>query len=94
MAIKRTEIKLVAGLLESEAEDTGELATRIIEELDAKRAKDDTQWVIVTQWEGILTMYGPYPTENRAGKALTSLAAPSPGMTAAIRQLRLPCLTS
>lgn len=88
MAIKRTEIKLVAGLLESEAEDTGELATRIITALDEKRAKDDTQWVIVTQWEGILTMYGPYPTENRAGKALTSLAAPSPGMTAAIRQLR------
>lgn len=88
MAIKKTEIKLVASLLESEAEDTGELATRIIEELDAKRAKDDTQWVIVTQWDGVLSMYGPYSTQNKADKALTGLVAPSPGMTAAIRQLR------
>lgn len=90
MAIKKTEIKLVASLLESEAEDTGELATRIIEELDAKRAKDDTQWVIVTQWDGVLSMYGPYSTQNKADKALTGLVAPGPGMTAAIRQLRLP----
>ena len=89
MAIKKTEIKLVASLLESEAEDTGELATRIIEELDAKRAKDDTQWVIVTQWEGIVAMYGPYSTQNRANKALDALVSPGPSvMRAVVRQLR------
>ncbi len=89
MAVKRTEIKLVASLLESEAEDTGELATRIIEELDAKRAKDDTQWVIVTQWDGVVSMYGPYSTQNRANKALDALVSPGPSvMRAVVRQLR------
>ena len=89
MAVKTTEIRLVASLLESEAEDTGELATRIITALDEKRAEDDTQWVVVTQWDGVLSMYGPYSTQNKADKALTGLVAPGPGMTAAIRQLRV-----
>lgn len=88
MAVKKTEVKLVASLLEQDAEDTGTLATSIIEKLDEKRAKDDTQWVVITQWDGIVNTYGPYGTENKAGKALAGLAAPSPGMTAAIRQLR------
>ena len=88
MAVKSTEVKLIAALLESEAEDTGELATRIIAALDEKRAEDDTQWVVVTQWDGVVSMYGPYSTQNKADKALTGLVAPGPGMTAAIRQLR------
>ena len=89
MAIKKTELRLVAGLLEEEAEDTGELAERIITALDAKREKDDTQWVITTQWDGIICMYGPYPTQHQAGKALKRLASPGPGeMRAAVRQLR------
>lgn len=91
MAVKKTEVKLIASLLESEAEDTGELATRIIEELDAKRAKDDTQWALVTQWNGVVCMYGPFPTQNKADKALSSLVSPGPEpMTAAIRRLTLP----
>ena len=88
MAVKSTEVKLIAALLESEAEDTGELATRIITALDEKRAKDDTQWCITTQWDGVVSMYGPYSTRNEADKALTGLVAPGPGVTAAIRQLR------
>lgn len=88
MAVKKTEVRLVASLLEQEAEDTGELATLIITELDAKRANDDTQWVIVTQWKDVVSMYGPYSTQNQANKALSRLVAPGPEpMTAAIRKL-------
>ena len=89
MAVKSTEVKLIAALLESEAEDTGELATRIITALDEKRAEDDTQWVVVTQWDGVLSMYGPYSTQNRANKALDALVSPGPSvMRAVVRQLR------
>lgn len=89
MAVKKTEVRLVASLLESEAEDTAELATTIIEALDAKRLADDTQWCIVTQWDDVVSMYGPYPTRNRADKAVKSLVSPGfQPMTYAVRQLR------
>jgi len=89
MAVKKTEINLVAGLLESDAADTGTLAESIITALDEKRVLDDKLWAIVTQWDGIVTMRGPYPTQNKATKALSALVAPSGGMTAAVRQLRI-----
>lgn len=87
--MKKTEVRLVAGLLESEAEDTGELAERIITALDEKRARDDTLYAVVTEWQGIVTMYGPFGTRNRADKVLGGLAGPGPTpMRAAVRVLR------
>lgn len=87
--MKLTEVRLVAGLLESDADDTGELAKRIIEALDAKRERDDTQWVIVWQADKIVQVVGPYPTENKATKAVAGLSNPGPGESfAGVRQIR------
>lgn len=89
MSVKKTEVRLIAGLLEEPAEDTGELATRIITALDEKRATDDTHWAIVAEWDGVVSMYGPYGTRNRADKVLGGLAGPGPTpMRAAVRVLR------
>lgn len=89
MAAKKTEVRLIAGILEGPAEDTGELAERIITALDEKRAKDDTLYAVVTEWHGVVTMYGPFGTRNRADKVLGSLASPGPTpMKAAVRVLR------
>ena len=86
--LKTTEVKLVQRLLEAPAEDTEELATRILTELAEKRAKDDRQWVAITHWNGIVTTYGPYGTQNQAAKALSKIAAPDETMTGGVRQLR------
>ena len=87
--IKPTELRMVAALLESEADDTGLLAEQIIEALDAKRAKDDTNFVLVTQWEHCVLAYGPYGTAGQAGKAMKLLANPGPGpMAARVVQIR------
>lgn len=87
--MKLTEVRLVAGLLESDAEDTGELAKRIIEALDAKRERDDTQWVIVWQADQVVQVVGPYQTENKATKAVAGLFSPGPGMSfAGVRKVR------
>lgn len=89
MAPKPTEVRLIAGLLESECDDTGTLARILIEALDSKRAADNTHWVILTQWGDIVQVVGPFPTEHQCGKALARLAAPGPGpMRAVVRRVR------
>ena len=82
------EIRLIAQLLEEPAEDTNDLAAKILEALATKRKADDTVWIGLFQWDGVLTCFGPYPTQNRASKALDKLVAPGPGGSATVRQLR------
>lgn len=80
---------MVAALLEQPAEDTGDLAVKIIEALDAKRAKDDTHWAIVMQWQDVIQMVGTFSTRRKAEMALTQLSSPGPGPSrAVIRQVR------
>ena len=68
MKPKVTEIRLIARLLEEPAEDTNDLATKILEALATKRATDDTVWVglIPLGRASALSAYGPYNTQNRA----------------------------
>jgi hypothetical protein len=88
MKAKTTEVRLVARLLEEPAEDTNDLATKILEALATKRKADDTVWISLFQWDGILSAYGPYNTCHQASKALDKLVAPGPGGSATVRQLR------
>jgi hypothetical protein len=88
MKPKATEVRLIAQLLEEPAEDTNDLAAKILEALAAKRKADDTVWIGLFHWDGVMSAYGPYPTQNQASKALDKLVAPGPGGSATVRQLR------
>jgi hypothetical protein len=88
MRPKATEVRLIARLLEEPAEDTNDLATKILNALADKRAQDDTVWVGLFHWDGIMSAYGPYNTSHQASKALDKLVAPGPGGSATVRQLR------
>ena len=50
MRPKATEVRLIARLLEEPAEDTNDLATKILNALADKRAQDDTVWVFLHHW--------------------------------------------
>lgn len=80
MSPKPTEVRLVASLLHEEADDANDLARRIIDSLDDKRARDDTTYVVVyydPNTRALIT-YGPYRTERAASKALGTLVSPGP----------------
>jgi hypothetical protein len=88
MRPKATEVRLIAKLLEEPADDTNDLATKILEALADKRAQDDTVWIGLFHWDGVMSAYGPYNTCHQASKALDRLVAPGPGGSATVRQLR------
>lgn len=75
MAVKRTEVKLVASLLEQEAADTGELATSIITALDEKRKADDTHWCVVYSYAGTMQVLGTFPTKNKGIEAVYKIVS-------------------
>lgn len=87
--MKPTEVRLVASILESEADDTGALAEAIIAALDAKRHADDHPHIIITSSMGVVQAVGPYPTRGKAEAGLRQLAAAGPAPTfAGVRPLR------
>jgi hypothetical protein len=88
MRPKATEVRLIAKLLEEPADDTNDLAAKILEALADKRAQDDTVWIGLFHWDGVMSAYGPYNTCHQASKALDRLVAPGPGGSATVRQLR------
>lgn len=67
-----TEVKAIVGLLEEPADDSTDLAKRIISKLDLMRFGKRTYGVIV-QLQGEngcgYIVYGPYPTAKRAAEA-------------------------
>lgn len=80
--VKPTEVRLVSNLLLEPANDSEELAEKIITQLDTKRMKDD-RWVIIYQWqpqqERFITLtYGPYNTRKQAERAMSGLVSPGP----------------
>jgi len=75
---KPTEVRIVAALLEEEAESATDLAKRIIDALDQKRETDDQTWVVVHVWRSIVTCLGPYATRNAAEKAASKQVSPGP----------------
>lgn len=85
MRAKPTEVRLVASLLQEEADDAEELAGRIISALDEKRARDDTPWAIVfyDPNTGVVIPYGPYPTMSAAEKVRKTLTGPGPKLARA-----------
>ena len=80
MRAKPTEVRLVASLLMGEADDAEELAGRIIQALDEKRARDNTPWAIVYHDPntGTVIPYGPFPTASAAEKVRKDLVSPGP----------------
>lgn len=77
--IKPTEVRLVASMLEHEADSADDLAKQIIEALDAKRESDE-KWVINFYEPNVkvLANYGPYGTANAAVKDVKKLVAAGP----------------
>jgi hypothetical protein len=61
MKAKATEVRLIAQLLEEPAEDTNDLATKILEALATKRKADDTVWIGLFHWDGVMSAYGTLP---------------------------------
>lgn len=95
MRPKPTEVRLVASLLMSEADDAEELAGRIINALDDKRARDDTLWCLVfyDPNTGTVIPYGPYRTAAAAERIRKTLVSPGPlpARAAAFRMRAEPC---
>jgi len=89
--LKPTEVRLVAALLQEEADDADELAARIIRSLDEKR-EDDTVYscVYYDPNTGAVIPYGPYPTEGTARKEYSKLVSPGPlPARGAVLQMRM-----
>ena len=78
MAPKPTEVRLVASLLQAEAESADMLAKQIIESLDEKRDKDNDMWVIIRKWRTVISVLGPYSTVGAANRVATKLVSPGP----------------
>lgn len=72
MANRKTEVKLVARLLESEAEDVEALAAAVIDALDDDRRKRDNYAIRVSVGSESFGV-GPYPTKGAAEKVALAL---------------------
>ena len=72
MANRKTEVALVARMLESEAEDVEALAAAVIDALDQDRRKRDNYAIRVTV-AGETFGVGPYPTKGAAEKVAVAL---------------------
>ncbi len=91
MRLRPLEVRLVASLLQEEAEDAEELAGRIIQALDESREKRDSHCVVAQLGPAYpVTVYGPYSTNQAATKVYKSLAAPGPeeGRAAIVKMRR------
>lgn len=78
--LKPTEVRLVASLLQEEAEDAADLAGRIIQALDEKRARDDDEYVVVYLDPNTRTtqVFGAWSTQRQAERGIDRLASPGP----------------
>jgi hypothetical protein len=78
------EVKAIAALLEQEHPDVDALAKAVINALDQERA-DRVDWCVVTWMGPTATVYGPWPGEKSAQKALSTGKIPMiDGMSARV----------
>ena len=80
MVKRPTEVKLVADILGSEANDglaLEDIAEQIIEALDQSRAKRD-QWIVLAQEDGrgLVYRWGTFPTRQSADRWIKAELAP------------------
>lgn len=79
MRILPTEIKLIAAMLEEPADDSSELARRILIALEESRAKRK-HFVIVVDDSGLISTWGTYSTVKEALKQVGNpIIAARPG---------------
>lgn len=94
MKVKPTEVRLVASMLEQEADSAHDLATRIITELDGKRARDNEVWCLLYYDPNVrvYATFGPYSTKGAADRASKALASsgPQPGRAMPLRLREAP----
>ncbi len=67
MAIKPTEVRVVAALLTQSWENPEDAARAIIQALDDRRFAHNKEWCIIRPSLGLI--YGPYATQGAARKA-------------------------
>lgn len=66
--MKPTEVRLVAALLQEDYDSPEQAAKEIIKALDQRRYDHDNNWCVIRP--GIAGIYGPYPTQGAARKAV------------------------
>lgn len=85
--MKPTEVRLVAALLQEEYESPEAAAKEIIKALDQRRYDHNNDWVIIRPQLSMI--YGPYPTQGTARKALAKAVSINAGMAERVQLARL-----
>lgn len=67
--MKPTEVRLVAALLQEDYDSPEQAAKEIIKALDQRRFDHDNNWCVIRP--GVAGIYGPYPTQGMARKAIS-----------------------
>ncbi len=80
MRVLPTEVKLIAGMLEEPADDSSELARRILLALEESRSKRK-HYVVVVNDGGLVSTWGTYSTIKEATKQIGDpIIASKPGI--------------
>lgn len=81
--VRPLEHKAIVALLNDPADSVEDLATDVIQKIDAMRAERKDYYVLIYDPGVCLHLHGPYVTKNAANKAVTSgdLYAASTGAT-------------
>lgn len=78
--MKPTEVRLVAEIITAEHDSAEAAAKAAIAALDARRRDTDKNWCILRPAQfKVPLVYGPYPTQTQARKAVDKAVAISPG---------------